>query len=365
MKTSGVLNVLLVGCGRIVSKHIAAIQSCGVGNIQIVGVVDIDLAKAKRYADLLSVPYYRAVADLNDSLNIDLAVVMTDSGAHFSVTCELLSKGFDVLVEKPMALTLEHASEMVDLAKKLSRNLFVVKQNRFNDAVQKVRSLVLEKKLGQLNSAAVCVRWCRDQKYYDQAPWRGTWLDDGGVIANQAIHHIDLLVWLMGDVECVSAFDANLMSEFEAEDTICAIIKFKSGAVGVIEATTAARPNNIEGSLSLLGSAGYAKIGGHAVNELTSLITNEASPELALRENNGIQDTTDVYGDGHQAIYREIIKFLRGSKNSAVLGDDGIESLRLIHMIYRSVECDKTIYNTGVDSEISSMRLGRNIGLST
>ena len=365
MKTNNVIYVLLVGCGRIVSKHVAAIKSCGVDNIQIVGVVDIDLAKAKKYGELLSVPYYNSLEDLNDSVNIDLAVVMTDSGTHFSVASELLSKGFDVLVEKPMALTLEHANEMINLAKKLNRNLFVVKQNRFNDAVQKVRSVVLEKKLGQLNSAAVCVRWCRDQKYYDQASWRGTWLDDGGVIANQAIHHIDLLVWFMGDVECVSAFDANLMSKFEAEDTICAIVKFKSGALGVIEATTAARPNNIEGSLSLLGSAGYAKIGGHAVNELTSLITKEVTPEVTLRDNNGVQDTADVYGDGHQSIYREIIKFLKGSTNTAVLGDDGIESLRLIHMIYRSVETGKPVYNTGVDSEISSVRLGRNKGLST
>lgn len=353
MSIKSQLKVIIIGCGRIINKHIEAISV--LDQIEIVGFVDVDFKKAENCSKKYGGKAFETYKNIKIETIANLAVVLTDSGSHYQCTIDLLNYGLDVLVEKPMALKLQHARNMISTAKKLNRNLFVVKQNRFNTAVQKVKEIINQGKLGTLNSANVCVRWCRDQKYYAQSEWRGTWANDGGVITNQASHHLDLLLWFMGDIECVSAFEANLMSEIEAEDTLFGIIKFKSGALGIIEATTAARPKNIEGSLAFLGSKGSAKIGGIAVNEISHLVVEDSeaiSDEPKITSNS----TNDVYGSGHQAIYSEIVKFYSDEKNAAISGEEGLKSLNLIHMLYKSVEENRTIFSKEKTKE--SKRLG-------
>ena len=179
--------------------------------------------------------------------------MLTASGSHAQHVVELAPYGADIVVEKPMALTLEDADKMIEVCDRHGVRLFVVKQNRFNVPVVQLRKALDAGRFGKLVLGTVRVRWCRPQSYYDQDSWRGTWAHDGGVLTNQASHHIDLLEWMMGDVESVFAKSITALVDIEAEDTAIVTIKFKNGALGIIEATTAARPKDLEGSLSVLG----------------------------------------------------------------------------------------------------------------
>ena len=221
--------------------------------------------------------------------------------------------------------------------------LFVVKQNRFNTPVAKLREALMAGRFGKLFLGTVRVRWCRPQAYYDQDKWRGTWAEDGGVLANQASHHIDLLEWMMGDVETVYAKSVQALAKVETEDTAVATLKFKNGALGMIEATTATRPKDLEGSISVLGESGTVEIGGFAVNELK--IWN------FLKEEPGDKDVfakysvnpPNVYGFGHQAYYEHVVKCINGEGPMLVDGAEGRRSLELITAIYESIETGREI----------------------
>jgi predicted dehydrogenase len=221
--------------------------------------------------------------------------------------------------------------------------LFVVKQNRFNVPVIKTRAALEEGRFGKLAIGTVRVRWCRPQSYYDQDAWRGTWAMDGGVLTNQASHHVDLLQWMMGDVESVSAKSSRVLARIEAEDTVVAVLKFKSGALGVIEATTAARPTDLEGSLSLLGEGGTVEIGGFAVNKMKvwKFAQPQSSDEEVLEKYS--VNPPNVYGFGHQAYYEDVVRCLQSSSEPTVGGHSGKKSLELIHAIYEAVETGQEV----------------------
>ena len=286
----------------------------------------------------------------------DLGVVLTESGNHFIHAKRLLMSGLDVLIEKPITLRMDHAKELACLAKSLSKKIYVVKQNRFNNPILQARKAFEDGRLGNLQIGTVRVRWCRPQSYYDQADWRGTWEMDGGVIANQASHHIDLLQWFMGPVESVSAFSARFGVDIDTEDTVVATLKFASGALGTIEATTSVRPRNLEGSLSLLGSKGSIEIGGFAVNELSKFELSSGE-NLEFLNEPPKNDTSDVYGSGHIAVYREILKDRQGIPNDSVAAEESLKSLELIHMIYKSIEENRTVSSNETDT--SSCLLGK------
>lgn len=197
-------------------------------------------------------PYFTDMHQMMQSENLDVVVVLTESGNRKNVV-DLAPYGKHIVVEKPMALTLDDADAMIQACDKTGAKLFVVKQNRFNVPVVKLREALEQGRFGKLVLGTVRVRWCRPQDYYDQAPWRGTWAMDGGVLTNQASHHVDMLEWMMGDVESVFARGATALAHIEAEDTTVVTLKFRNGALGVIEATTATRPKDLEGSISVLG----------------------------------------------------------------------------------------------------------------
>ena len=180
----------------------------------------------------------------------------------------LADYGKHILVEKPIALTLDDVDRMITACDRNAVKLFVVQQNRFNVPVLKLREALEAGRFGKLVMGTVRVRWCRTQEYYDQDKWRGTWARDGGVISNQAIHHVDLLSWMMGDVESVFAKSSTALVDIETEDTAAVVLRFRNGALGIIEATTATRPIDLEGSISVLGEKGTVEIGGFAVNEM-------------------------------------------------------------------------------------------------
>ncbi|XJN84778.1 Gfo/Idh/MocA family protein [Mesorhizobium terrae] len=248
-----------------------------------------------------------------------------------------------IVVEKPMALSLDDADRMILACEEANVRLFVVKQNRFNVPVIKLRDALQRGRFGKLVLGTVRVRWCRPQSYYDQASWRGTWALDGGVLTNQASHHIDLLEWMMGEVESVQGMATTSLAHIEAEDTAIATLKFASGALGVIEATTAARPTDLEGSLSILGSEGTVVIGGFAVNKmLTWRFTHEEEGDAEVLERYSVNPPS-VYGFGHQAYYQHVVDCLDRSVPHLVDGTQGRRSLQLIHAIYKSIETGQRI----------------------
>jgi predicted dehydrogenase len=242
-----------------------------------------------------------------------------------------------------MALTLEDADAMMRACDENAIKLFVVKQNRFNVPVQKLREAIEKRRLGKLVLGAVRVRWCRRQDYYDQDDWRGTWALDGGVLANQASHHVDLLEWLMGDIESVFAKSATALVDIETEDTIVVVLRFRNGALGTIEATTATRPRDLEGSISILGERGVVEIGGFAVNQMKTWMFSDKEPgDDEIFERYSV-NPPDVYGFGHQAYYDHVVTCLEKGGPQLVDGLEGRKSLELINAIYESVETGRDV----------------------
>jgi len=250
------LRFALVGCGRIAKRHSELFGNNQIANARLAAVCDVVASKAEAIGKQFGVPYYTDMHDMLRREAIDVVVVLTESGLHAEHVVALAKHGKHIVVEKPMALTLPDADRMIAACDAARIRLFVVKQNRFNVPVVKLREALAAGRFGKLVMGTVRVRWCRTQQYYDQDSWRGTWALDGGVLTNQASHHIDMLEWMMGDVESVFAMSRTALVDIETEDTAVVALRFMNGALGVIEATTAARPKDLEGSISVLGEGG-------------------------------------------------------------------------------------------------------------
>ena len=337
------INVALVGCGRISKRHSDLLGNEQIVGAKLVAVCDVNESKAKALAAKYSVPYFTDYHEMMRSEDIDLISVLTPSGMHAGHVVDLAVYGKDIVVEKPMALTLDDADRMISACDLHGCRLFVVKQNRFNVPVTKLREAVEGKRFGKMVMGTIRVRWCRPQHYYDLDEWRGTWAQDGGVLTNQASHHIDLLEWMMGDVESVFAKSQTALVNIETEDTAVVVLKFKSGALGVIEATTATRPKDLEGSISVLGEKGTVEIGGFAVNEMKTwnFLEEEAGDSEVLA--NYSVNPPNVYGFGHQAYYEHVVACIENGAPALVDGLKGRKSLELISAIYESIETGKEV----------------------
>lgn len=337
------LRFALVGCGRIAKRHSELLGHREIAGAELAGVCDIDLDKAKAIGERFSVPHFADMDDMMAAVSPDVVVVLTPSGMHAEHTIRLAKHGRHVMVEKPMALTLDDADAMIRACDEADIRLFVVKQNRLNVPVQKLREAVVAGRFGKLVMGTVRVRWCRDQSYYDRDAWRGTWAYDGGVLTNQASHHIDLLMWMMGEVESVFAKSATALVDIEAEDTAVVVLKFHNGALGVVEATTATRPTDLEGSLSVLGELGTVEIGGFAVNQMkTWRFTNPTDDDAHVLERFSVNPPS-VYGFGHKSYYDHVVSHLRQAGPQLVDGLEGRKSLELIHAIYESIETGREV----------------------
>jgi predicted dehydrogenase len=258
--------------------------------------------------------------------------------------------GKHILVEKPTFMHPRQLHNAYDLAESKGLRVFPVFQNRHNKAVQRVKRSIENGELGDIRIMAIRVRWCRPQRYYDLAPWRGTFSHDGGALSNQGIHHIDLLRYLGGEVDRLSATLRTLGASLEAEDTAVATLTYPSGAVGVVEVTTAARPDDFEASLSIVGSKGLAQLGGLAVNELQTFTPD---PAACAAESEKIPD---AYGFGHTTVYRDLVDDLNGRRPYPVDRRDCLNTLNLLHAFYRSDEVGGWI---DVQAGEPSQRLGR------
>lgn len=312
--------------------------------MQMVAACDNVYERAKKIGKQFNIPTYADMDDMMQKESIDVVVVLTPSGLHAKHVINLSKYGKDIMVEKPMALTLDDSDAMIEACDNNNCRLFVVKQNRFNVPVVKLYEAYNEGRFGKLVLGTVRVRWARHQSYYDQDAWRGTWAMDGGVLTNQASHHVDMLEWIMGDVESVFARASTALVDIEAEDTAVVVLKFKSGALGIIEATTATRPHDLEGSISILGAKGSVVISGFAVNQMQSWAFEEKQEgdDKVLSEYS--VNPPNVYGFGHQAYYEHVVECLSNGGSNLVDGLQGRKSIELINAIYESVETGEEVF---------------------
>ncbi|MBI5643072.1 MAG: Gfo/Idh/MocA family oxidoreductase [Deltaproteobacteria bacterium] len=325
----------IIGCGAIAQKHVAALGR--IGNAKLVGAFDIDSRAAGSFSEKYSVPVFDNIEDLVEKTDPHVLDILTPSGSHGENILDLIRFNRHFVVEKPLALRLDQIDGILDECDRRGLKIYVVKQNRFNPPIQKLKEAIDRRRFGRLVLGTVRVRWCRPQGYYSQKPWRGTWAFDGGVLTNQASHHIDMLIWLMGDVESVMAKTATRLVNIEAEDTGIAILKFKNGALGVIEATTATRPKDLEGSISILGEKGSVEVGGFFMNELKTW--NFAEPieaDADIFKTHG--KVPEELGWNHTEFFKDVVRSINEVKKGLIDGIEGRKSVELINAIYESAE---------------------------
>jgi predicted dehydrogenase len=338
------LNFALVGCGRIAKRHSELLGFNEIDGAKLVAVCDNVIDKANKIAKQFKVSAYQDMDEMMKSESIDVVVVLTPSGLHAEHVINLSKYGKHIMVEKPMALTVKDTENMIYACDVNNIKLFIIKQNRFNVPVVKLREALDAGRFGKLTLGTVRVRWARHQAYYDQDPWRGTWAMDGGVLTNQASHHVDMLEWMMGDAESVFAKMTTALADVETEDTAIVTLKFKNGALGIIEATTATRPTNLEGSISILGEHGTVVVGGVAVNEMqTWVFEDEQEGDSSVLEEFSV-NPPNVYGFGHQAYYEHVVDCIVNGSANLVDGLQGRKSIELISAIYESAETGKEVF---------------------
>jgi UDP-N-acetyl-2-amino-2-deoxyglucuronate dehydrogenase len=334
------VRIALVGCGRISRNHFDALAR--VPGFELTAVCDVIESRARETGTRLGVAWFTSYADMLAEAPCDVVAVCTPSGLHPDHGILAAAAGKHVVCEKPMAISLADADRLVDACDRAGVQLFVVKQNRLNPPIQLLRRAVDKGRFGRLFLANTTVRWTRPQEYYDQAPWRGTWAFDGGAIMNQASHYVDLMQWLMGPVESVSARTATLARRIETEDTGAAVLRFASGALGVIEVTMLTYPRNLEGSITILGEKGTVKVGGTAVNRVEHWsFADYDDDDKAVDQ--AATNPPNVYGFGHEGYYRNVLAVLRGKARADTDGREGRKSLELILGIYESARTGREV----------------------
>ena len=313
-----------------------------VDGLSLAAVCDSVEDRARAAGEEFEVPWFRSYEAMLASAPCDAVAICTPSGLHPSHGIVAARAGKHVIAEKPMAISLSGADELVQACDAAGVNLFVVKQNRLNPAVQLLRRAIDKGRFGRIFMANTTVRWSRPQEYYDQAPWRGTWEFDGGAFMNQASHYVDLIQWLVGPVESVMARTATLARRIETEDSGIAILRFRSGALGSIEVTMLTYPRNLEGSITILGERGTVKIGGTAVNRVEHWQFAEYDDDDKLIEA-AATNPPNVYGFGHEGYYRNVLSVLRGEASPDTDGRAGRKSLELILGIYESAKTGREV----------------------
>lgn len=330
----------LIGCGRIAVNHVKAAIRNGFDIVAFCDTDDAkfdilqekadcgDLSSVLRYAD------YKTM--LEEHPEIELISIATESGSHASIALDCIDAGKNLMIEKPIAMSIADADEIVRRAKKNNVKVAACHQNRFNVAVQKTREALEAGRFGKMSHGSIHVRWNRNHGYYDQASWRGTWAEDGGCLMNQCIHGIDLLRWMMGDPICVYAQTRQRFHEYlEAEDVGVALVQFENGAVATIEGTVNVYPKNLEETLYLFGETGTVKIGGISTNDIDTWDFADETEED--QQSKGLKEqTSNVYGNGHTALFADIEKAIADDRDPYIDAKAGRDALEMVLAIYKS-----------------------------
>lgn len=330
----------LIGCGAITKKHIISLQR--IVKAEIAAVCDVDSQAAEKVGNEYDLPFYTDPHEMAEKEQFEAFSILTPSGTHSKIILELVDYKRHFIVEKPLSLRIEDADKVITACDERGLKLFVVQQNRYNLPVRKLKEAITKGRFGKMVMGTVRVRWRRDQDYYNAKKWRGTWSQDGGVFTNQASHHIDMLSWLMGDVDSIMAMTDTRLVDIEAEDTGVAIMRFRNGSLGVIEATTATRPKDIEGSISILGEGGSVEIGGFFMNKLKTWQFTKPLPEdLTIFKDWG--KNPDIWAWNHTEFLKDVVQSLLSGKGGVVDGLEGRKSLELINAMYESSETKRMI----------------------
>lgn len=330
----------LIGCGRIATNHIKAVLN---NHLKLIAVCDIreepmesllskhnlqEDTEIKRYTD------YRQMIAEN---TLDLVSIATESGSHAEIALYCIDHGIHVIIEKPMAMNMQDADEIIRRSKEKNVKVSACHQNRFNIAVQELRKALEAGRFGRLSHGSIHVRWERNKDYYDQAPWRGKWATDGGALMNQCIHGIDLLRWMMGnEIEEVYGQTRRQFHDYlEAEDVGMAVIKFKNGAIATVEGTTNVYPQNLEETLYVFGEKGTVKLGGKSTNNID--VWEFADKADGDTRNKGLEEaTSNVYGNGHTSLFADMVDAIQNDREPYVDAQAGRNALELVLAIYKS-----------------------------
>lgn len=339
-----IFNIAVIGCGRISYKGIEAIinnKECLTLTATCDPVEERAVAKKNEYLSQVNradeVKVYTDYKEMVEKESIDIVYIATESGYHPKIAIDCMNKGINVIVEKPMALSTTDAEEMIATAKKNRVKLCVSHQNRFNKAVQKLRGEVEAGSFGKMINGTARILWNRGMDYYNQAPWRGTYELDGGTLMNQCIHNIDLLQWMINsEVDTVYAQCDTFLRQIEGEDFGAIIIRFKNGAVGVIEGSACVYPKNLEETLSIFGEKAAVCIGGIAVNKIETWRiegSNETEEQVFAAHND---NPDNVYGSGHTLLFKDMVEAIVNDREPLISGEEGIKPLRIILAAYKS-----------------------------
>jgi UDP-N-acetyl-2-amino-2-deoxyglucuronate dehydrogenase len=335
----------LIGCGRIAPNHIAAVKA-NEAKLELAAVCDIvpercedvlaPLSEAERAGILRFTDYRKMLSEVKPRL----VAIATESGEHARIALDAIKAGANIIIEKPIALSLDDADAIIAAGRAKGVKVCACHQNRFNKSIQKIRSAVEEGRFGRMLHGTAHVRWNRGKSYYDQAPWRGTWAQDGGCLMNQCIHNIDLLRWMMGDeVVEVVAYTAQLNHPYlEAEDLGMALIKFKNGAYGLIEGTTNVYLRNLEETLYLFGECGTVKAGGHSVNIVEEWSFQDGKDDAEHVKALFHENPPNVYGFGHTPFYADVIDAIENDRPPYIDGEAGRRALEMVLAIYKSAQ---------------------------
>jgi len=343
--------VAIIGCGRISGHHCRSISQTE--GVDLIAVCDLLIDKAEAYQEEFGAKAYDNYHTmLEENPEIEVVSIATPSGMHFEHALNIITKyKKHIIVEKPTFIKPSQVKEIYARAAEFGLQVFAVFQNRHNKAVTRVLSGLANRELGAIRTLSVRVRWCRPQRYYDLAPWRGTFAMDGGCLTNQGIHHVDLMRKMGGEVRRVLSVHRTLGADIEVEDTVNALIEFESGAMGTLEVTTAARPIDYEASLSVVCENGLAQLGGIAVNELQ---VYSPDPEACAEHSEDFSG--NVYGNGHSKMYEEIANFFNHDIEYPIGADDTLGTIQLLNSFYLSDESKNWAM---ISNEGDSQRLGR------
>lgn len=339
------LRYALIGCGRIASNHIAAVLK-NADTLELTAVCDLipgrmeDVLSHVPPAQRALVLRYEDYAQMLSQVKPDLVAVATESGKHAAIGLDCIAAGCHVIIEKPLALCMADGRALIAAAREKGVKLCACHQNRFNKSIQKIRTAVEENRFGRMLHGAAHIRWSRGKEYYAQAPWRGTWAQDGGALMNQCIHNIDLLRWMMGDeVTQVMAYTDNLEHPYiQAEDLGLALVKFAGGAYGLIEGTTNIFPHNLEETLYIFGENGTVKAGGKSVNRIEEWDFRDGRGDPATIIMEFKEDPPNVYGFGHTPLYADMAQAILQNRPPYIDGESGLRAVELVLAIYLSAQ---------------------------
>lgn len=338
----------LIGCGRISTNHVKAVLN---NELEFVAACDLLpeaieklLEKHGLEKDASIARYTDYKLMLKEHPEIELVAIATDSGVHAEIALYCIDQGVNIIVEKPMTMSMADAEEVIRRSNEKDVKVSVCHQNRFNIAIQKMRRALEAGRFGRISHGSINVRWNRGKEYYDQAPWRGKWASDGGCLFNQCIHGIDLLRWMMGDeVEEVYGVTKQQFHDYlECEDIGMAVVKFKNGALGTIEGTVNVYPKNLEETLYLFGEKGTVKIGGTSTNNIDVWnFTDETEEDQANKDLK--EATSNVYGNGHTSLYADVIDAIEKDRKPYIDAVAGRNAVEMILAIYQSAATGKPV----------------------